>query len=233
MNSFLAGFLGGLPLMLIVGPVAVLLWETGLERGFVGGWPAAAGVAAGDASFAAAAFFGGVWLQQVLNPVASGLHVLAVVVIGVVAVRLIRDARRELIATGRDHPASDRPDPTGPAIPCVMGSVTGSVMGSAAGEGNVLTHRRTAPGLSLKFWSLTMCNPLTIGLFSSLVLASGQAASRIGWPLGIASASVCAHLGFVGVGSGMRRTMTPRHTAWMRLAGGVFLTGLALQWALA
>ena len=218
MNSFLAGFLGGLPLMLIVGPVAVLLWETGLEHGFVGGWPAAMGVAAGDASFAAAAFFGGVWLQHVLNPIASGLHLLAVVVIAVVAARLIRDARRELMATATTDSTS-------------VGAAGSG--GEIADVGALLTRRRTAPRLSFKFWSLTMCNPLTIGLFSSLVLASGTAAGHVGWPLGIASASVCAHLGFVGVGSGMRRTMTPRHTAWMRLAGGLFLTVLAIRWAIA
>lgn len=214
MNSFLAGFLGGLPLMLVVGPVALLLWETGLERGFVGGWPAAIGVAAGDASFAVTAFLSGVWLQQVLTPIAPGLHLLAVAVIAVVAVRLIRDARRELSS----------PDRTVTAASVEAVEIDAGV--------TLLTRRRTAPRLSLKFWSITMCSPLTIGLFSSLVLASGSAASQVGWPIGIAAASVAAHLGFVGVGSAMRRTMTSRHTAWMRLVGGLFLTVLAIRWAL-
>ena len=222
--------------MLVVGPVALLLWETGLERGFAGGWPAALGVAAGDASFAIAAFLGGVWLQRALTPIAPGLHLLAVAVIGVVAYRLLRQARRELMpGTSTSGTSTSGTVTSGTVSADHVGTALGAGVdpgvGAAAGEGGLLTLRRTAPGLSFRFWSLTMCNPLTIGLFSSLVLASGTSASRIGWPLGISAASICAHLGFVGVGSAMRRTMTPRHTAWMRLAGGLFLSVLALRWA--
>lgn len=79
MASFSLGFLSAAPLMLILGPVAVLLLDTGMSRGFRWGWPAAAGVVTADATLAAVASVAheamAPWLDSVSSfaPVASGV----------------------------------------------------------------------------------------------------------------------------------------------------------------
>lgn len=216
MSSFVTGFLAGLPLMMVIGPIAVLLWETGLERGLRGAWPAAIGVATADATFALTACLGGVALSRALAPFSAGMRVVAAAVLVVVAARLVRDARRELtdVGTGRVEPSLATVDRT-------RGSV------------GVLTRLPDAPRLTARFWLLTICNPLTIGLFASLVVAAGPAAGNLGWPAGIATASILAHSGYVIVGAAMGSGLSDRHAALMRLAGGVALAALALRWLLA
>ena len=45
MNGLIVGFTSSLPLLLIVGPVSLMVLDTGLTTGVRGGWPAPLGVA--------------------------------------------------------------------------------------------------------------------------------------------------------------------------------------------
>jgi threonine/homoserine/homoserine lactone efflux protein len=88
-SNVLTGFLTGFPVMAVVGPIALLLIEAGLERGVRGAYPAALGVTAADSTFALGAALVGVAAVEVLEPVRSWLALAAVVVLVVLAARLV------------------------------------------------------------------------------------------------------------------------------------------------
>ncbi|MEI2655036.1 MAG: hypothetical protein V9G12_23325 [Microthrixaceae bacterium] len=67
MHSFWLGLASGIPLMIAVGPIAVLLVELGIERGVARAWPAAIGVASADLTFATLAAFSGAALSRALS----------------------------------------------------------------------------------------------------------------------------------------------------------------------
>ena len=54
MNGLIVGFTSSLPLLLIVGPVSLMVLDTGLTTGVRGGWPAPLGVAGVDLAYASA-----------------------------------------------------------------------------------------------------------------------------------------------------------------------------------
>ena len=67
MNGLLVGFTSSLPLLLIVGPVSLMVLDTGLTTGVRGGWPAPLGVAGVDLAYASATAAAGLGLQRLLN----------------------------------------------------------------------------------------------------------------------------------------------------------------------
>jgi threonine/homoserine/homoserine lactone efflux protein len=75
--------------------------------------------------------------------------------------------------------------------------------------------------------ALTLMNPLTIVAFTSLVVATGERASNVGWPLGIAVASLGVHLLLVVLGSSVRKALPPLGPSWLWLAGSLLIAGLA------
>jgi hypothetical protein len=78
-----------------------------------------------------------------------------------------------------------------------------------------------------KLAGLTLMNPLTIVAFTSLVVATGERASNVGWPLGIAAASLGVHVVLVVLGSSVRKALPPTGPSWLRLAGSLLIAGLA------
>lgn len=74
--DLLMGFATGVPVMIVVGPVALLLMEQGIRHGFTGGLPAAAGVATTDLTFSAVASLMGAGAVGLLGPgpAAHGRH---------------------------------------------------------------------------------------------------------------------------------------------------------------
>lgn len=96
-NLFL-GLIIGFPMMIAVGPISVLLFDQGLERGIRVAAPAAVGVAAADLTLATVAGVAGGSVTAALAPVTTWLTLGAVAVLGWLAIDLSRSAFAELRA---------------------------------------------------------------------------------------------------------------------------------------
>ena len=204
MSSFWLGLASGVPLMIAVGPIAVLLVELGIERGVARAWPAAVGVACADLTFGTLAAVCGATLQRSLHPYVAGLRWFAAGLLVTLAVVMFRKAVVEI----RRYRAG------------VVANADASV---GSGRGPVDAPVRLAGRLM----ALTLLNPLTIVAFTSLVVATGERASNVGWPLGIATASILVHGGLVLGGSTLRRALPPLGPSWFRVAGSFLIVGLA------
>ncbi len=202
MNGFWLGVVSGVPLMVSVGPIAVLLVELGIGQGFRRAWPAAIGVATADLTFATIAALSGAGLQRALHPYATAMRVFAAAALLLMAAVMLRRAIGELRATRAGASVAD---------------------GTSAATPTVRADARLAP----RMLALTLMNPMTIVAFTTLVLATGERASNLGWPLGIAAASATVHLLLVGFGSSFRRALPPLGAIWFRVAGSLLICGLA------
>ena len=192
--------------MIAVGPIAVLLVELGIRDGFGRAWPAALGVAGADLTFATLAALCGATLQRALHPYATQMQFTAAGLLLLLAAAMLRRAVREI----RDYRAS-----------AMIGADAATV--SPAIDDVVVGRLR----LALRMTGLTLLNPLTIVAFTSLVVATGERASNLGWPLGIATASALVHLGLVTLGGALRHALPPLGPAWFRVAGSLLIVGLA------
>lgn len=205
MHSFWLGIVSGVPLMIAVGPISVLLIERGIAHGGRRTWPAAVGVASADLTYATIAAASGAALQRALHPYATTMRWTAAAALATLATTMLWRAVHELRTHARRASVEVVGDVDGPRVP-----------GGAAGV-----------GLAVKFYSLTIVNPLTVAAFTTLVLATGGRASHAGWPLGIATASLVVHLVMVAAGAALRTALPASGPAWCRLAGGVLVAGLA------
>ena len=189
MNGLLVGFTSSLPLLLIVGPVSLMVLDTGLSSGVRGGWPAPLGVASVDLAYASAVAAAGLGLQRLLTEHEQALGWGGGLALLVLAVYLLVHARSQRVVT-------DDVDPTDPALAAI-----------AAGR---LGATRPAPaGLAARFAALCAINPLTLVAFATLALSAGNALGP-GWVLGIVSASVLVHGGFLVLGDALGRVLTPQ-----------------------
>jgi threonine/homoserine/homoserine lactone efflux protein len=94
MNSVLLGFLSGIPLMIAIGPIGLLLVETGVSHG-TRGLPAAAGVASADLVLATGSVVGGAGLAVALRPIEGALRLAGAAVLVWLAVGLALKALKE------------------------------------------------------------------------------------------------------------------------------------------
>ena len=182
----------------------MLLVELGIARGVRGAWPAAIGVASADLTFATLAALCGASLQHALHPYATVMRGGAAALLLVLAAVMLRRAVGEIRR-------------------CRSGASTGGADAVAGGGGVGTTPLRLAG----RMLALTLMNPLTIIAFTSLVVATGARASNLGWPLGIAGASLLVHVGLVTLGSTLRRALPPIGASWFRIAGSLLIAGLA------
>jgi len=227
-TNVLLGFVIGFPMMIAVGPISVLLFDQGLERGPRAAAPAALGVAGADLTLATVASFGGAAAASLLGPVQPVLTVAAVVVLVALAVQLGRSALDDLRAARRPTPgrrlaavgAGVDPEPN-PADEHPSGSRGATPFGSLEGT-----------RLAVAFYGLTLVNPLTVVLFASVVVAGGRGIGTAGWAVGMALASLVAHGGFMVAGGLLRTQLSPISSGRLRLAAAVFMGALAVRFAL-
>jgi len=193
--------------MISVGPIAVLLVEVGVERGLRLAIPAALGVAAADLTFGTIAAFSGKRLQEALHPYAVTMQWVAAGLLFVLAAIMFRRAVVEIRRYSLHTRGLLSPTAVPPAAPRGLPA--------------------TPVALAATMCGLTIMNPLTIVAFTSLVVATGARASAVGWPVGIAAASLFVHLSLVGIGSAISRALPPLGPSWMRLCGSLAIVGLA------
>jgi threonine/homoserine/homoserine lactone efflux protein len=86
-QSFIAGALAGYGIAIPVGPVAVLIIELGVRRGFRTAAAAGLGAATADGLYALLAVLAGATIAQLLEPVTPALQLIAVVVLTLIALR--------------------------------------------------------------------------------------------------------------------------------------------------
>jgi threonine/homoserine/homoserine lactone efflux protein len=87
LESFAAGAIAGYGIAIPVGPVAVLIIELGVRRGFRLAAPAGLGAATADGLYALLAVLAGASIAQLLDPITPALQVIAVVVLTLIALR--------------------------------------------------------------------------------------------------------------------------------------------------
>jgi threonine/homoserine/homoserine lactone efflux protein len=258
-SNLVSGLLIGFPIMLAVGPIAILLVDQGLERGTRSALPAALGVASADLSFSAIAAVGGTSIAVFLTPITPVLSMAAVALLLFLAVRLFRTATAELRvlravpaasapggASGEpcfagvgdisaftaEYPAIDRSDRTGDLVqPSAPGSA--SLLDTEPGTADIPFGHLRGTRLGGAFFGLTVVNPLTVVLFAAVVVAGGAGAGTPGWAIGMGLSSLVVHGGWVLLGGALGSTLGEVATARMRLGASVLMAALALHFLLA
>ncbi len=237
----LVGLATGLPVMIVVGPIALLLVQEGMERGLRGGGPAVAGVASVDLLFSAVASFAGAGAVRALEPVAGWLELLATGVLGVLAVGIWRSARADLRGDERGAVSE-------PAFATDL--VSSDLMFESAGPEELRMQEVPAAAMALsprllagwsipasarrasRFFAATALNPMTIVVFTSLVVSGRDGVGTPGWVIGMTIASVLVGVTFVTVGHGLGAVLDEVATARLRMGGAVLVAAMALWFAL-
>ncbi len=216
MNGLLVGFTSSLPLLLIVGPVSLMVLDTGLSSGVRGGWPAPLGVASVDLAYASATAAAGLGLQRLLTEHEQALGWGGGLALLVLAAYLLVHARSQRSAPGDVEP-SDLTDPAPAPMAMSVAVATATATGSSGpisadatpSDGRAAAPRPAPAGLAARFAALCAINPLTLVAFATLAVSAGGALGP-GWVLGIVSASVLVHGGFLVLGDALGRVLTPQ-----------------------
>ncbi|MBK9558225.1 MAG: LysE family transporter [Candidatus Microthrix sp.] len=111
MNGLIVGFTSSLPLLLIVGPVSLMVLDTGLTTGVRGGWPAPLGVAGVDLAYASATAAAGLGLQRLLNEHQQALGWGGGLALMVLAAYLLTHARSQRGGADSVGPTDSAPAP--------------------------------------------------------------------------------------------------------------------------
>jgi arginine exporter protein ArgO len=209
-DALVAGLLAGYAIAVPVGPIAVLIVETGLRRGFRTAAAAGAGAASADGFYATLAGLLGGALASAIAPVIVPARILGAALLVVIAVRglvgAIPGARRE--ATG------DADAPRGP-------------------DAGAVDRRETSPLRTyLLFLGLTIINPVTFLYFAALILGLPAAASgdgRVLFVIGAFGASLSWQLLLAFAGSLLHGRLPDRIQALTRALGSVIVLGFAAR----
>ncbi len=212
-----AGILAGYAIAIPVGPIAVLIFDTGLRRGWRAAAAAGAGAASADGLYATLAGIVGAAVAGLLTPV-------------VVPARLLGAAFLAFIAA-RGLAAATRPpqQPTSASgLPAADASQTAAVGTTPPAAGDAL---RTY----LLFLGLTIVNPMTFLYFGALMLGLPPAAGsegRLLFAAGAFGASLSWQLLLASAGSLLHGRLPPRARAATRIVGALIILSFALRLAL-
>jgi threonine/homoserine/homoserine lactone efflux protein len=214
-RALLEGILAGLGIAVPVGPIAVLLVDLSMRRGFAPAAPAALGAASADLTYATVAAVLGSAAAAALEPLEEPLRVISVGVLltiaGVRTWRLFRGADRgasEPIPERRSESRSER------------------------------RSERGGPATYLAFLGLTLLNPVTVAYFAALILglqadALTGAGAKAVFVAGAFAASAAWQLTLVGAGAFLHRRLPANAALVTGLAGSVLIVAFAVRLALA
>lgn len=206
LTAFVAGVAAGYGIAIPVGAIAILIIETGLRRGFRLAAAAGAGAAAADGIYAAVAAVFGVALAGLLEPLATPLQIVAVVVLVAIAVRGLLGLRTpaEPVAAGD------------PVLPADVEAAERA--GSAARTFAV-------------FLGLTLLNPITVTYFAALVLGLTATGLGLGEKVAFVVGAVLASLSWqtllAGVGALLHRRLPPAARTVVIVLGNAIVLGFA------
>lgn len=202
--AFIAGALAGYAIAIPVGAIAVLIVETGVQRGFRLAAAAGAGTATADVTYATVAIVGGSAIGPIVAPWSLPLRIAAIVVLLAIGIRgLVRVATHLAGAEPGTRGARDRAVPGGRDLVAIYG----------------------------RFLGLTLLNPATIIYFAALVLAlpvlDGDPLTRPAFILGAGAASLSWQLLIAAVGAVAHHRLPPRFQLGISLLGNVMICGFA------
>ncbi len=204
--------------MAVIGPIAVMLLDTGIRHrrlSLVG----AAGVATADLCFATVAWVGGAGLADGLSAHRQLLTTLAALCMVGVAAKMAVGARTEhrqlaLASVGSSGSAS---------------SALGSSHPSVAAGGRI-DDAPALPAMFGRFFSLTIVNPVSIVAMVALVLGAGRSSRSPAWVVGVAAASFLAHGAYCVAGSVLGGALPPPVRPWLRAGGAGAVLLMATFW---
>lgn len=206
MTPFLEGVIAGYAIAIPVGPIAILIIDTGLRGGFRPGFAAGAGAASADLTYAALAAIAGAALATLIQPYELPLKIIsAIVLIGLGAWGLWR-----LLST----PAR------GSAQPQTVESQPAAIGG--------------AWQTYVKFLGLTLINPLTVVYFAALIVGGGAKSldtldGRALFVLGAGLSSLSWQSLLAGIGAAAHRHLPPRFQTSASVIGNLVVIGLGLR----
>jgi arginine exporter protein ArgO len=208
MDALLAGIVAGYGIAIPVGAIAILIMETGLQRGFRLAAAAGTGAAAADGIYATVAVVFGAALAIALAPFETVLRILAVVLLVAIAVRGLLGLRRSSVL------AADREAAVMPA------DIEAAEQGGSA--------RRTFA----TFLGLTLLNPITVVYFAALILglkgAGAGPLEKAAFVAGAFLASLSWQLLLAAVGALLHRRLSPRLRAGVIVLGNAIVLLFAL-----
>jgi len=204
------GVATGLPMLVVVGPIALLLVDVGVRRGLRAGSPAALGVALGDVVLAVVVAVAGTALGSRLAPVADQLRIAAAVLVAAIAAHAVLSARR---AGASDTDGSER------SVPVLAPAGGPGVSSSEHGTGRLLGG----------FAALTLANPLTLLVYTGVVVGGGAGVGTAGWVTGMGLASLAVHHGWIGVGHVVGSALPSGALRVARYVAAGLLLGLAVH----
>lgn len=215
-SNVLLGLITGVPVMIMVGPIALLLVEQGLRRGVRGGYPAALGVASADLLYSSVAAVAGVAVAGLLRPFEAWLSVGAVLMlcfiglkVGISAMQDVRQLSAEQASTGEAQ-----------------------LLGAGGAGSTVVAGPKAGLALAGGFFGITAINPLTIVIFATIVMSGTQGVGTMGWVIGMVVASLIVNMTFVTVGHTLGAVMDEVAVARVRLMAAGLIGALALHMAL-
>jgi len=212
-----AGILAGYGIAIPVGPIAVLIFDTGLRRGLRAAAAAGAGAASADGFYATLAGIAGAAVAWLLTPVVVPARLLGAAFLAFMAARSLAAATR---------PPQQTASASGP--PAADSSQTAAAGTTPPAGGDAL---RTY----LLFLGLTIVNPMTFLYFGALMLGLSPAVGsegRLLFATGAFGASLSWQLLLASAGSLLHGHLPPRARAATRIVGAFIILWFALRLAL-
>lgn len=207
LGAFLAGALAGYAIAIPVGAIAVLIVETGVQRGFRVGAAAGAGTATADFVYATVAMVGGSTIGPLLAPWSVPLRIGAIAILLAIGLRGILRVATHLAWTSQSAPA--RSGRTG--------------------------DRRELAATYNRFLGLTLLNPATIVYFAALVLAlpvlNADPLARPAFVVGALAASLSWQTLIAAAGAVAHHRLPPRFQLGVSLLGNLMICGFAVALA--
>jgi arginine exporter protein ArgO len=206
--ALLAGAVAGYGIAIPVGAIAILIVETGLQRGFRLAAAAGTGAAVADGIYATIAVTFGAALAIVLAPFDTLLRVFAVVVLVAIAIRGLLGLR------GSSAFVADGEAAVMPA------------------DVEAIERRGSARRTFATFLGLTLLNPITVTYFAALIL--GLKGTGVGpvekaaFVVGAFLASLSWQLLLAAVGAFLHRRLSPGLRAGVIVLGNTIVLLFAL-----
>jgi arginine exporter protein ArgO len=226
-RALLEGILAGLGIAVPVGPIAVLLVDVSMRRGFAPAAPAALGAASADLTYATVAAVLVSAAAAALEPFEEPLRVISVgVLLTIAGVRTWRLLRAPDRGASEPIPKRRSESPSG-----------GPSEGSSGGPPERRSERG-GPATYLAFLGLTLLNPVTVAYFAALILglqadALTGAGAKAVFVAGAFAASAAWQLTLVGAGAFLHRRLPANAALVTGLAGSVLIVAFAVRLALA
>ena len=210
-DALWAGILAGYAIAIPVGPIAILIFDTGLRRGFPSAAAAGAGAASADGFYATLAGLVGAAVAGLVAPVITPARFAGAGLLAFIAARSLW--------------AATRPPPAAP---------TGA-FAAAPADTAAAARAGVALRMYLLFLGLTIVNPMTFLYFAALMLGLPPAAGSEGRVLfvgGAFAASLSWQLLLAAAGSTLRGRLPPRVQVATRIVGALIVLSFALRLAL-